>query len=449
MNNVYVIIKKDGSVSRIVGEIKNNVLCYALSHRDGTVYKPIFSKVLCEKYSLLEKARKIELLKNCDTELLKCIYKLGKNEDESIVMTESEYLENKAKEECINFSCESLPHKEDLSGVILNSPTPKGGAFMTSNQIPAQLFSKIKNAGACRYYSQEDLEEFDMFYSEHGWRYSIQALKILLDNHIKVKIYNTEITNISEVIAIVEAYRKEQIEKEERFKKAEQERQEKIKREEDEDKNFFNDIFKKHTNTLEKSGYSWDSSVVDKNKELIAKRKHGEWGLLYKTKSLITSNDCYIHYFGNASILYADKETVEASWNKIWEGMTENRIGHCVHILSMIEFYANCAGIEYCKYAFSKHKDEIIKNAQSNIIYTIENTWRGIDTQEAKILAEKYNLETHELRYESGKYYKKDKVSRKTNESVEGIYTDKVSGKLVAKTYRGKFFEIENNDVEN
>jgi hypothetical protein len=74
---------------------------------------------------------------------------------------------------------ESEPHAEDLSGVLLNRPAPQGGAFLISQRLPRALWEQMKRAGAW-YYSHDDLEELDMFDSVPGWRYSLEALAVLL-----------------------------------------------------------------------------------------------------------------------------------------------------------------------------------------------------------------------------------------------------------------------------
>lgn len=76
----------------------------------------------------------------------------------------------------IRFTVESMPRKEEAAG-LLNSPAPTGGAFMTNDRIEKSDWAKIKDHA--RYYSREDLEDFDMFFHERGWRYTIEALKKL------------------------------------------------------------------------------------------------------------------------------------------------------------------------------------------------------------------------------------------------------------------------------
>ena len=77
----------------------------------------------------------------------------------------------------IYFHCESAPHDEDLSGVILNRPAPNGGLFILTHRVPADIFNQIKPFGA--YWDRDWLEECDMFTAEPGWRFSAKAVQEL------------------------------------------------------------------------------------------------------------------------------------------------------------------------------------------------------------------------------------------------------------------------------
>ena len=91
---------------------------------------------------------------------------------------------------CIYFHCESSPHTEDLSKVILNRPAPNGGSFTIQHRVSDSLFSRIKSFG--RYYNAEFLEDCDMFTSSPGWRFSEKAVNELLKTN-KVFIDNIEV----------------------------------------------------------------------------------------------------------------------------------------------------------------------------------------------------------------------------------------------------------------
>lgn len=78
------------------------------------------------------------------------------------------------KNGAIYFHCESAPHDEDLSQVVLNRPAPNKGLFTITHRIDSSLFSRIKRFGS--YWDAEWLEDCDMFYSSPGWRFSSDAI---------------------------------------------------------------------------------------------------------------------------------------------------------------------------------------------------------------------------------------------------------------------------------
>jgi hypothetical protein len=91
---------------------------------------------------------------------------------------------------CVYFHCESAPHDEDLTGVILTRPAPQGGTFTVEHRLSEEMFSRIKKYG--RYYSADFLEECDMFYSAPGWRVVKEAIEELLKSN-RVFVNDVEI----------------------------------------------------------------------------------------------------------------------------------------------------------------------------------------------------------------------------------------------------------------
>lgn len=91
----------------------------------------------------------------------------------------------------ISFHCESAPHDEDLSKVILTRPCPNLGSFTLTHRIPAEVFSKIKKFGV--YYDSDFLEECDMFWSAPGWRFGKEAIETLLRDNFKVFVDYEEV----------------------------------------------------------------------------------------------------------------------------------------------------------------------------------------------------------------------------------------------------------------
>lgn len=92
----------------------------------------------------------------------------------------------------ISFHCESAPHDEDLSDVILTRPCPISGSFTLTHRVPAEVFSKIKKFGV--YYDHDFLEECDMFWSVPGWRFGKEAIDTLLRDNFKVFVDYEEVS---------------------------------------------------------------------------------------------------------------------------------------------------------------------------------------------------------------------------------------------------------------
>lgn len=96
------------------------------------------------------------------------------------------------KNGAISFHCESAPHDEDLSEVILTRPCPNSGSFTLTHRIPAEVFSKIKKFGV--YYDSDFLEECDMFWSAPGWRFRKEAIETLLHDNFRVFVDYEEVS---------------------------------------------------------------------------------------------------------------------------------------------------------------------------------------------------------------------------------------------------------------
>jgi len=104
--------------------------------------------------------------------------------------------------EILRFHCELQPHTKDLSDAVLNRPAPNGGAFLMHRRIPKDEWNELKEAGAW-YWSKDDLEQMDMFWSNGGWRYSLDALEAALDLGYAVQV-NDElpVTSVEDLHAL-------------------------------------------------------------------------------------------------------------------------------------------------------------------------------------------------------------------------------------------------------
>lgn len=91
----------------------------------------------------------------------------------------------------VSFCCESSPHEEDLSEVILTRPCPNAGLFVLTHSVSSEVFFKIKKFGV--YYDRDFLEECDMFSAIPGWRFGKEAIETLLDDNVKVFVDYEEV----------------------------------------------------------------------------------------------------------------------------------------------------------------------------------------------------------------------------------------------------------------
>lgn len=104
----------------------------------------------------------------------------------------------------ITVTVESAPHAEDLVGVMLTRPAPSGGSFLIDQRVERAVWDQMKAAGA-RYYSRDDLEDFDMFDAEPGWRYRIEALRILLRAGFTLHVCGQDVGTAEELDALFSA----------------------------------------------------------------------------------------------------------------------------------------------------------------------------------------------------------------------------------------------------
>ena len=135
------------------------VLSEYFRHKDSYDYERYWYIVTREDLPMLRKLAKPELLRR---------KKIAERE---------ENIANGA----IYFECESRPHNEDLTNVMLTRPCPKEGTFTLLRRISDADFARIKKYG--RYYDEEFLEDCDMFYSAPGWRFGCQAVEELAKDH--------------------------------------------------------------------------------------------------------------------------------------------------------------------------------------------------------------------------------------------------------------------------
>lgn len=96
------------------------------------------------------------------------------------------------KNGAVYFHCESAPHDEDLSNVILARPCPNDGSFTLMHHIEKDKFNLIKEFGV--YWDADFLEDCDMFFSAPGWRFTYHAIETLRKHNIRTFIDYREIS---------------------------------------------------------------------------------------------------------------------------------------------------------------------------------------------------------------------------------------------------------------
>lgn len=113
-------------------------------------------------------------------------------------LKQQEFLEKRKAERdkniedgAIYFHCESKPHNEDLSNVILARPCPNGGSFILTHRIDKSVFDSIKEFGV--YWDEDFLEDCDMFNSIPGWRFTYHAIEKLRKQNHRVFVDYVEI----------------------------------------------------------------------------------------------------------------------------------------------------------------------------------------------------------------------------------------------------------------
>ena len=98
----------------------------------------------------------------------------------------------------LNVHVELEPHNQDLTNMLINRPAPTWGAFVISNRLDKKILDEMKNAGAW-YWSESELEDMDMFHSEPGWRYSLEALHILIRHGFTLNLRGQIVSTLEEL----------------------------------------------------------------------------------------------------------------------------------------------------------------------------------------------------------------------------------------------------------
>lgn len=130
---------------------------------------------------------------------------------------------------------ESEPHTQNLDAVLLTRPVPTGGAFLINARIDRPIWDQMKTVGAW-YVDQDYLDDMDMFDAEPGWRYSLDAVAVLLRYGFELQLRGETVTTVEQLRGMFtteakEAYRERVRLAREAAERAEQERREAASRE--------------------------------------------------------------------------------------------------------------------------------------------------------------------------------------------------------------------------
>lgn len=94
----------------------------------------------------------------------------------------------------ITVRIESMPTDMPDPRVLLARPAFAGGAFLIDQRVPSPLFDAMKQAGAW-YLDAEWLEDMDYFDADPGWRYNIDALKVLLTHGYTLNVLDAQVSD--------------------------------------------------------------------------------------------------------------------------------------------------------------------------------------------------------------------------------------------------------------
>lgn len=80
-------------------------------------------------------------------------------------------------------------------------PSPEGrGAFRIAQRIEKSVWEKMKSSAW--HLCEDDLEDMDMFNVDPGWRYSLDALYVLLSTGSQIEIYSEIVTTPEGILAL-------------------------------------------------------------------------------------------------------------------------------------------------------------------------------------------------------------------------------------------------------
>jgi hypothetical protein len=74
-------------------------------------------------------------------------------------------------------------------------PRTTGGAFTISQRMPRDLWDKLKSHGWCWYVSNDDIEDFGNYGAQPGWRYNVEALRLIVRQGNELLVDGEKVTS--------------------------------------------------------------------------------------------------------------------------------------------------------------------------------------------------------------------------------------------------------------
>lgn len=217
----------------------------------------------------------------------------------------------------------------------LNSPCGGLGRFFLANAserpIENGIYTQLKNSNEMWFWSAQDLEEFDMFYSPAGYRLTAKAIEMLKQAGYTVEIDSLETRK---------ARRDAEIQRAEERKKAEEET--KLK----EQKAWQDKRAEMIPADFVQSGYI--GHVLTAGYIKIGEVVRPDWKVAYYNHQALAFGEfegerVIVEWFGNATIIWG----TEAIILKLLKKEIEDTISTKTEAQKWLEKYRGCAGTEY------------------------------------------------------------------------------------------------------
>lgn len=369
--------------------------------------------------------------------------------------------------ETIYVNVEMEPHREDLSGEILNRPAPNSGAFLIPRRVERRVWDRMKAAGAW-YWSEEDLEDFDMFLASPGWRYSFGALKILLEEGYELDIDGESAGSVEELermFSAPERGRYHDRKKREHQERLEREAEEKrLKEEEKARKGEEYEAWRaerksglEETYTGPGSNFDWGERIAFFDKE-TPKAWYTTGDSWYEAE--VAGEKVYRREYGNAVLFYGSRRILD-EWIERDFAEREREYGKvkaAQHALRLAGEYPD-GGVVGANDAIRiielRGEEAMVAQATEEPWYLREGT--NLPEREAEMLISRYGIESITLKAHPYPGY--EVLSRITHpealdssgkpQNTQRLWMRPEDGRIIGETYYGLFFDLSSGQVDS